>query len=71
MTFAVRTPLNQDGLESLDASVVVNVLDNVALTFDGVNLTDEDLVQFAGEKFRPRAIYDNGTVYYAGVRLTF
>ncbi len=71
VTFDRNTPLNQDDLESLDASVVVNLLDNVALTFDGVNLTDEDIVQFTGEKFRPRAIYDNGTVYYAGVRVNF
>ena len=52
-------------------SVVVNVLDNLAITFDGINLTDEEIVQFAGEKFRPRAIYDNGPVYFAGVRMRF
>jgi iron complex outermembrane receptor protein len=51
--------------------VVWNVMDNIALTFDGVNLTDEEIEQFTGEKFRPRAIYDNGPVYFAGMRVRF
>ncbi len=71
VTFDRNTPLNQDELEQLDLSVAVNVLDNLAITFDGINLTDEDIVQFTGEKFRPRAIYDNGPVYFAGVRMRF
>lgn len=71
VTFDRNTPLNQDDLESLDASVVVNVLDNLAITFDGVNLTDEEIVQFTGDQSRPRAVYDNGPVYYAGVRMRF
>jgi iron complex outermembrane receptor protein len=71
VTFDRNTPLNQDELEQLDLSVVVNILDNLALTFDGVNLTDEDIVQFSGNKSRPRAIYDNGPVYFAGVRMRF
>jgi hypothetical protein len=40
-------------------------------TYDGVNLTDEEIVQFTGEKFRPRAIYDNGPAYFAGIRVRF
>jgi iron complex outermembrane recepter protein len=71
VTFDRLTPLNEKSLESLDASVSVNVTDNVALTFDGVNLTNEKIEQFAGEEFRPRAVYDNGRIYFAGVRLKF
>lgn len=71
VTFDRNTPLNQDELQSVDASVVVNILDSLALTFDGINLTDEEIVQFTGEQFRPRAVYDNGRVYYAGVRFQF
>ena len=71
VTFDRTTPLNEDSLSSLDASVVVNVMDNLALTFDGINLTDEKLEQFAGTKDQPRAIYDNGRTYYAGVRVKF
>jgi iron complex outermembrane receptor protein len=71
VTFDRNTPLNQDDLQQLDLSVVVNVLDNVSLTFDAVNITDEDIEQFTGEQFRPRGIYDNGPVYFAGVRMRF
>ncbi len=69
VTFDRSTPLNQDDLSSLDASVVVNITDNFALTFDGVNLTNEEIVQFAGSSVRPRAIYDNGRIFFAGARL--
>lgn len=71
VTFDRTTPLNQDALSSLDASVVVNVMENLALTFDAVNLTNEEIVQFAGEEFRPRAIYDNGRIFYVGARMRF
>jgi iron complex outermembrane recepter protein len=71
VTFDRSTQLNQDDLKSLDASVVVNVTDNLALTFDGVNLTNEDIVQFATDRFRPRGIYDNGRIYFAGARVRF
>jgi iron complex outermembrane receptor protein len=71
VTFDRNTPLNQDALQQLDLSVVWNVTDSLALTFDGVNLTDEEIEQYTGEKFRPRAIYDNGPVYFAGVRMRF
>jgi len=76
VTFDRNTPLNEKALESLDASLSVNVLPpslpvQVALTFDAVNLTNEKIEQYAGEEFRPRAIYDNGRVYFAGVRMKF
>jgi iron complex outermembrane recepter protein len=71
VTFDRSTKLNQKALESLDASASVNLTDNVALTFDGVNLTDEKIEQYASDEFRPRAIYDNGRIYFAGVRVKF
>lgn len=71
VTFDRTTPLNQEALRSLDASISYNVTDSVTLTFDGVNLTNEEIVQFAGDRFRPRAIYDNGRVYFFGVRVAF
>lgn len=71
VTFDRSTKLNQKALESLDASIAVNVLDNVTLTFDALNITNEKTEQYASETFRPRAIYDNGRVYYGGVRLKF
>jgi iron complex outermembrane receptor protein len=68
VTFDRSTQLNQDDLKSLDASVNVNLTDNLSLTLDAVNLTNEEIVQFASDSFRPRAIYDNGRIFYAGVR---
>ena len=50
---------------------MVNVLDNVALTLDGINLTNEKIEQYATLESRPRAIYENGRIFYAGVRLKF
>lgn len=71
VTFDRSTPLNQKALESLDASFAVNVTPRITATFDALNLTDEQTVQYAGDTFRPRAIYENGRVYYAGVRVKF
>lgn len=71
ITFDRATSLNQASLESLDASFAYNVTDNVALTVDAVNLTDENIVQYSGDKSRPRGVYDNGRQYYAGVRVKF
>jgi len=34
-------------------------------------ITNEKIEQFSGGTFRPRAIYDNGRQYYAGVRFKF
>jgi iron complex outermembrane recepter protein len=68
VTFDRSTRLNQDSLKSLDASLAFDVFKGVALTFDGVNLTDEKIVQFASDSFRPRAVYDNGRYYFLGVR---
>jgi len=62
--------LYSDATDSLDLSVNVNLTDNVALTFDGVNLLDEELFQYYdNDKSRPARYYDNGPIYYLGVRL--
>jgi len=68
VTFDRSTRLNQDALKSLDASLAFSVYPGLALTFDGVNLTNEKIVQFDTDKFRPRAVYDNGRYFFAGVR---
>ena len=66
--FDRSTRLFQDALKSLDASVAVNVFRGLSLTLDGVNLTNEEIRQFATDKFRPRSVYTNGRYYFAGVR---
>jgi iron complex outermembrane receptor protein len=71
VTFDRSTQLNQKALTELDASFAWNVTPTIAATFDAINITDEKIEQYAGDTFRPRAIYDNGRVFYAGVRFKF
>ena len=71
VAFDRTTQLSQEETESLDASVAVNVFDFLTLTFEAQNLTEEEITQFADFSYRPRAIYDNGRTYYAGVRFRY
>jgi iron complex outermembrane receptor protein len=68
VTFDRSTRLNQDSLKSLDASVAFSLFRGLTFTVDGVNLTDAKIVQFDTDRFRPRAVYDNGRYYFAGIR---
>lgn len=68
VTFDRSTRLNQDSLKSLDASLAIDLFRGLAFTLDGVNLTNEKIVQFASDSFRPRAVYDNGRYYFVGLR---
>jgi iron complex outermembrane receptor protein len=54
----------------LNASVVVALSDNVSATFDALNILNRKLryTQGAGD---PRAIYDNGSQLYAGLRFKY
>jgi iron complex outermembrane receptor protein len=64
--------LYSDATDSLDLSVNVHLTDNFALTFDGVNLLDEELFQYYDNlTSRPARYYDNGPIYYLGVRFNF
>jgi iron complex outermembrane recepter protein len=71
ISFDRSSHLDSAALKSLDASVAVNVTDNLAVTLEGNNLTDAKIVQFADVPSHPRAIYDNGRVYFAGVKFRF
>jgi iron complex outermembrane recepter protein len=66
-----NAPLNQAALESLDASLSVNLTPNVALTADAINLMNEKIIQYSGTTVRPRGIYDNGRQFYVGARFRF
>ncbi|WP_245863759.1 TonB-dependent receptor [Caulobacter mirabilis] len=61
----------QDDIGSLDASISVSVSDNVALTFDAQNLTDQQLYYYVDNPNIPRAVYDNGRTFYVGARAKF
>jgi iron complex outermembrane recepter protein len=64
--------LYSDATDSLDLSLNINVTDNLALTFDAVNILDEELYQYYDDdKSRPARFYDNGPIYYAGIRANF
>ena len=65
------SPLNQGETQSLDASANLKLTDNIALTADAVNLTNAKIYQYAGTETRFRALYDNGRIFYAGVRVKF
>lgn len=69
--FDRSTQLNQKAFDQLDASVQFNLNENIAFTLDAQNLTDEKIEQYATDTFRPRAIYDNGRMYYFGVRMKY
>ncbi|MEL6529623.1 MAG: TonB-dependent receptor [Pseudomonadota bacterium] len=71
ITLDRATSLNQEAFGSLDFSLDVNVTKQISLTFDAVNITNEKIVQFAGEPFRPRAIYDNGRYLFFGARFEY
>jgi len=65
------SPLNQGKTDSLDASANLKITDYLSLTADAVNLTNTKIYQYAGTETRYRARYDNGRIFYAGVRVKF
>ena len=60
--------MNQAALKSLDASLAYNIYRGITLTADGVNLTNEKIIQYDTDRTRPRGVYDNGRYYFVGVR---
>ena len=63
--------LQIDSIGSLDASFAYNVTDNMQLTLEGTNLTDELLYKFGKAERFPRAYYMNGRRIFVGVRMNF
>jgi iron complex outermembrane receptor protein len=71
VTFDRTSNLYETANTSLDAAASVNVTKYLAITAEAQNLTDSKIVQYADYLSHPRAIYDNGRVYFAGVKLRF
>lgn len=65
------SPLNQGKTQSLDFSGSLKLTDNISLTADAVNLTNDKIYQYAGTETRFRALYDNGRIFYVGARVKF
>ncbi|MBS0472762.1 MAG: TonB-dependent receptor [Proteobacteria bacterium] len=62
---------NQNAYDSLDASVGINITDWASLNFDALNLTNRTLRYYANTTTAPRALYSNGSQYYASLRVKF
>ncbi|HEY2659496.1 MAG TPA: TonB-dependent receptor [Caulobacteraceae bacterium] len=65
------TPEHEEGYGQLDASVNINVTPNISLTFDAKNITDTLIKYYAANTTQPRAVYDNGSQYYFGIKAKF
>ena len=57
-----------DDMPSLAASVNVKLSEQLTLTFDALNLSNETIKMYAENKDRPRAFYSNGRTFYLGLR---
>lgn len=65
------TAEHQAAVGSLAASASYNINDNMAITFDGLNLTNETLKYYADTPAQPRAFYSNGMQFFLGVRVKY
>jgi iron complex outermembrane receptor protein len=65
------TPLYQDAVGQLSASVNWNITKNLTLTFSGQNLNNPVLKNYVYNKDQPGRFYANGAQYYAGLRIKY
>lgn len=65
------TPLYQDAVGTLSASLNYTITKNVVLTFSGQNLNNPILKNYVYNKDQPARFYVNGVQYYAGVRFKY
>nr|MEA2798782.1 iron complex outerrane recepter protein [Phenylobacterium sp.] len=59
---------NQDNYGQLDGSINYRINEHLELTFDALNITDNNLKYYALNKTQPRAVYENGTQLFFGLR---
>jgi iron complex outermembrane receptor protein len=62
---------NQQNYGTLDGSLDFNITPNIALTIDAVNMTNSLLKYYAANPTQIRALYDNGTQVFFGLRAKF
>jgi iron complex outermembrane receptor protein len=65
------TAFYQASVGNLSASLGYKFNDNIAVTFDALNLNDPTLRYYALNKDQPRSIYQSGRQYYLNLRLNF
>ncbi|HEY2179297.1 MAG TPA: TonB-dependent receptor, partial [Caulobacteraceae bacterium] len=64
-------PESQANFGTLDASVAYQITPNVALTVDALNITNSLLKYYAAIPTQVRAVYDNGTQVFLGIKVKF
>ena len=62
---------NQDNYGTLDGSLDFTVTPNIVLTVDALNITNARLKYYAANRTQVRAVYDNGTQIFFGLRAKF
>jgi len=62
------TAFNQADTASLAASIGYKINENLSVSLDGMNLTNEKLKYYALNQDQPRSIYTNGRQYYLTLR---
>jgi iron complex outermembrane receptor protein len=62
---------NQSNYGTLDGSLDFNITPNLAITLDAVNITNSLLKYYAANPTQIRALYDNGTQVFFGIRAKF
>jgi iron complex outermembrane receptor protein len=65
------SPQTQDGYGTLDSSINVPITKNASFNFDVLNITNNLLKYYAANKTQILSVYDNGTQFYAGIRVKY
>ena len=61
----------EDTLTQLDMSAAYNITSYLAATFEAQNLLDDKVYQYDDTITHPRALYDNGRVFFVGFKAKF
>ncbi|ROQ30700.1 TonB-dependent receptor [Gallaecimonas pentaromativorans] len=60
-----------DNYGQLDGRIGIKVMENLELTAEAVNITDEDIEQYHIDKSAPSKKYSNGRRFYVGLNYSF
>jgi iron complex outermembrane receptor protein len=65
------SPESQANFGTLDGSFAYQITPNIALTVDALNITNSKLKYYAAIPTQVRAVYDNGTQLFMGIKVKF
>jgi iron complex outermembrane recepter protein len=65
------SPESQANFGTLDASAAYAITKNISVTIDAINITDSLLKYYAAIPVQVRAVYNNGTQLFMGVKVRF